>query len=108
MAEVPAGDAVRLLETEFIATVPPTVRLATDAFGRERAPIVFGWIAAGHQLGAATAALGAGWIRTTTGDYQAAFWTSGALCLLAASLALAVARGAPRLSGSLQPSTAEA
>jgi MFS family permease len=93
---------------DWIATVPPTVRLATDAFGKERAPIVFGWIAAGHQLGAATAALGAGWIRTTTGDYQAAFWTSGALCLVAGSLALAVGRGATRLSGSLQPAPAEA
>ncbi len=77
---------------DWIATVPPTVKLATDAFGKERAPIMFGWIAAGHQLGAATAALGAGWIRTSTGDYRTAFWTSGALCLVAAGLALTVGR----------------
>jgi MFS family permease len=77
---------------DWIATVPPTVRLATDAFGRERAPIMFGWIAAGHQVGASIAAFGAGWVRTTFGDYQGAFWTSGALCLVAAMLALAVGR----------------
>lgn len=86
---------------DWIATVPPTVKLATDAFGKERAPIIFGWIGAGHQLGAATAALGAGWIRTTTGDYRAAFWTSGAICLVAATLALGVGRRGASARGSL-------
>jgi MFS family permease len=84
------------------------VKLATDAFGKERAPIIFGWIAAGHQLGAATAALGAGWIRTTTGDYRGAFWTSGALCLAAAGLALTVGRRVTRMRGSLEPSSTPA
>ena len=51
---------------------------------------MFGWIAAGHQVGAALTALSAGWVRTTLGDYQLAFWSSGALCLLAALLALQV------------------
>lgn len=88
---------------DWIATVPPTVKLATDAFGKERAPIIFGWIGAGHQLGAAMAALGAGWIRTTTGDYRTAFWTSGALCLCAAALALSVGRRTARLRTSFQP-----
>ena len=77
---------------DWIATVPPTVKLATDAFGKDRAPIMFGWIAAGHQLGAALTAFGAGWIRTAMGDYQTAFFASGALCLVAAALALAVGR----------------
>ena len=75
---------------DWIATVPPTVKLATDAFGAARAPVMFGWIAAGHQVGAALTALSAGWVRTTLGDYQLAFWSSGALCLLAAILALQV------------------
>ena len=75
---------------DWIATVPPTVKLATDAFGAARAPVMFGWIAAGHQVGAALTALSAGWVRTTLGDYQLAFWSSGALCLLAALLALQV------------------
>ncbi len=92
---------------DWIATVPPTVKLVTDAFGKERAPIMFGWIAAGHQLGAAITAFSAGWIRTTLGDYQLAFWSSGALCLVAAGLALAVGRRATILASPLQPTSAE-
>ena len=46
---------------DWLATVPPTLRLTTDAFGRADAPIVFGWILTGHQLGAAVAAFGAGY-----------------------------------------------
>jgi sugar phosphate permease len=92
---------------DWIATVPPTVKLATDAFGKERAPIMFGWIAAGHQLGAAITAFSAGWIRTTFGDYQLAFWSSGALCLVAAGLALAVGRRASILALPLQTTSAE-
>ena len=85
---------------DWIATVPPTVRLANDAFGTARAPIMFGWIGAGHQIGAALTAYAAGWIRTTMGDYQPAFWTSGALCLLAAVLALQVGKR-PARAGTL-------
>lgn len=91
---------------DWIATVPPTVKLATDAFGKDRAPIMFGWIAAGHQLGAAITAFSAGWIRTTFGDYQLAFWTSGGLCLVAALLALMVGRRT-FVSSALTPSIAE-
>ncbi|MBV9773200.1 MAG: MFS transporter [Gemmatimonadetes bacterium] len=79
---------------DWIATVPPTVRLTANAFGAERVGVMFGWVVAAHQLGAAAAAFGAGVVRTVAGDYQGAFWTSGALCLLAAGMALRV--GAPR------------
>jgi MFS family permease len=88
---------------DWIATVPPTLRLATDAFGPERAPIMFGWIAAGHQVGAALTAFGAGWIRTNLGDYHLAFWSAGALCLLAAVLALQVGRRPARVPGVVAP-----
>lgn len=57
-----------------------------------RGPIMFGWIAAGHQLGAGLTAFAAGWIRVHFGDCQLAFWSSGALCLVAAGLSLAVGR----------------
>jgi predicted MFS family arabinose efflux permease len=77
---------------DWIATVPPTVRLASEVFGKEEGPIVFGWVVAAHQVGASAAALGAGLIRTRLGDYQVAFMASGVLCLLAALLALAVGR----------------
>ena len=81
---------------DWIATVPPTVKLATDAFGVARGPMMFGWMAAGHQVGAAITALSAGWVRTTFGNYRYAFWGSGALCLVAALLALQVRRGVVR------------
>jgi MFS family permease len=81
---------------DWIATVPPTVKLATDAFGKEDAPIVYGWVFASHQVGAGIAALGAGMVRTVLGDYRLAFVTSGGLCLLAALLALAIGAGARR------------
>jgi sugar phosphate permease len=57
------------------------VRLTSDAFGRENTGVMYGWIAASHQVGASLAALGAGSIRTVTGEYTWAFWTAGLLCL---------------------------
>jgi sugar phosphate permease len=77
---------------DWIATVPPTLKLATDAFGKDDAPIVYGWVFASHQVGAGIVALGAGIIRTTMGDYRLAFEASGMLCLVAALLALAINR----------------
>ena len=73
---------------DWIATVPPTVKLTVTRFGRERANLVFGWIFAGHQLGAATAAFGAGVSRTVLLSYLPAFFAAGALCLIAAVLML--------------------
>jgi predicted MFS family arabinose efflux permease len=77
---------------DWIATVPPTVRLTAQRFGPERANLVFGWIFAGHQLGAATAAFGAGLSRTVLASYLPAFFVAGALCLIAALITLAIAR----------------
>ncbi|GJE26927.1 MFS transporter [Methylobacterium organophilum] len=77
---------------DWIATVPPTVALAGKSFGEENAALMFGWIAAAHQVGAALAAWGAGTIRTGTGDYFAAFVSAGLLCLVAALMALFVGR----------------
>jgi len=77
---------------DWIATVPPTVRLATRTFGTERGPIMFGWIAASHQLGAALAAFVAGALRVELGTYLAAFVLSGLLCLIAALMVLFIGR----------------
>ena len=71
---------------DWVATVPPTVRLTANTFGRENVGVVYGWIGAAHQLGASAAALTAGTIRTYFGDYRDAFWLSGGLCLMAATL----------------------
>ena len=73
---------------DWIATVPPTVRLTASRFGAERAGLVFGWIFAGHQIGAAVAAFGAGLSRTVLLSYLPAFFVAGALCLVAAVFVL--------------------
>jgi sugar phosphate permease len=78
---------------DWIATVPPTVRLTGEAFGRENTGVVYGWIGASHQIGASLAAFGAGTIRTVLGDYQLAFWIAGCLCVLAGLSFLTVGRG---------------
>jgi MFS family permease len=91
---------------DWIATVPPTVKLTADRFGRERTPIVFGWIFAGHQIGAATAALGAGLSRTEFASYLPAFFIAGALCLLAAALVLTIAKPRSLGFGAASPSPA--
>lgn len=82
---------------DWIATVPPTVRLTTDVFGKDSAPVVFGWVVAGHQLGAAFAAYGAGLLRASLGTYTVASMISGGLCLVGAVLVLRIhRRGAVR------------
>src|SRR6266478_1197372 len=73
---------------DWIATVPPTIRLATRAFGNQQGPIMFGWIAAAHQGGAALAAFAAGALRVELGTYLQAFMLSGLLCLVAALMVL--------------------
>ena len=89
---------------DWIATVPPTLRLTVDAFGDRDAPILFGWIAAGHQMGAATAAMGAGLLRTELDTYWHAFLLGGAACVTIAMVLLgSAAKGRRR-----RPELAEA
>jgi predicted MFS family arabinose efflux permease len=78
---------------DWIATVPPTVRLSAEVFGREKASIVFGWVVASHQVGAAFAAYAAGALRTVSGSYTLAFFSAGALCVIAALVVLPIGRG---------------
>jgi sugar phosphate permease len=75
---------------DWIATVPPTVKLTAATFGREKAGIVFGWIFAAHQIGAATAAFGAGFSRSELQTYLPAFYSAGAACLAAAVLVVLI------------------
>ena len=80
---------------DWIATVPPTVKLATAAFGEQRAPVVFGWIFACHQLGSAAAGLGAGIIRSTEGTYLPAFLFAGLAAFIGALLAGSIRQTTP-------------
>ena len=76
---------------DWVATVPPTVALCQRIFGAD-GTVVFGWVFASHQIGAAIAALGAGVIRDETGSYTLAWLSGAALCLLAAGLSVATRR----------------
>jgi MFS family permease len=91
---------------DWIATVPPTVKLTADKFGREKASIVFGWIFAGHQIGAASAAFGAGLVRTVYSTYLPAFFVAGALCIIAALAIISVRKSSGAGVGAVAPARA--
>lgn len=78
---------------DWIATVPPTVRMTNDAFGREKGPTLFGWIFLSHQIGSAVAAYGAGVVRDNMLTYLPAFFAAGLVCLIAAVAILGARRG---------------
>ena len=80
---------------DWIATVPPTLKLSEGAFGRDNAALMFGWILAAHQIGGAAAAWGAGYLRTATGRYDVAFFSAGFICLGASALVLLIGGGRP-------------
>jgi predicted MFS family arabinose efflux permease len=77
---------------DFVATVPPTIRLTAQSFGRERASVVFGWVFAGHQLGGAVAAWATGASRDALASYLPAFFVTGLICFVAALATLALRR----------------
>ena len=76
---------------DWVATVPPTLALCRQFFG-SRAPIVFGWVFASHQVGSAIAAFGGGVVRDLTGSYDPAWYGAGLLCLLASALSISLRR----------------
>src|SRR6185312_8805206 len=76
---------------DWVATVPPTLALTREAFGAS-APVVFGWVFASHQLGAACAALAAGIVRDALGSYDAAWYGGAVLCAVGAALSLSIRR----------------
>ncbi len=77
---------------DYIATVPPTVALVADRFGRMNVGAVFGWVFFSHQVGAALASYLGGVARDSLGDYTAAFLVAGILAILAALLASRITR----------------
>jgi len=77
---------------DWVATVPPTVALTTQVFGKRDAPVIVSWIFAAHQLGGSLAAVMAGEVRSITGSYTLAFVGSGVACLIASGLVLRIAR----------------
>jgi predicted MFS family arabinose efflux permease len=88
---------------DWIATVPPTVRLIAKIFGKADTPVIFGWVLAGHQLGAAAIAFEAGLLRFALGSYYVPVLISGALCVVTA---LFVLRIGEKGEGRLEPQPA--
>ncbi|MER8388965.1 MFS transporter [Mesorhizobium sp. M1380] len=89
---------------DWIATVPPTLRLSNEAFGDRSGPIVFGWIVAGHQVGAATAAFFGGTMRELQGNYELAFLIAGMTAIAAACISLLINTSRPAFD--LEPQAA--
>jgi predicted MFS family arabinose efflux permease len=83
-----------LFGLDYIATVPPTVALVADRFGRHNVGVVYGWVFAAHMFGAGIAAWAAGIVRDSVGDYAPAFITAGFIAILAGFAALGIRRGA--------------
>ncbi|HZA84753.1 MAG TPA: MFS transporter, partial [Actinomycetes bacterium] len=82
---------------DWVATVPPTAALCREAFG-EAGSVVFGWVFAAHQIGAAVVSVGAGVIRDTTGQYTLAWVGAACLCLVAAFVSTRVGRAGEPVS----------
>ncbi|MFB9326675.1 MFS transporter [Paenibacillus aurantiacus] len=77
---------------DWIATVPPTAKLAGVAFGKEQSAMIFGWIVVAHQIGASTAAYGAGVLRDWLGSYSQAFVIAGFFCFVASLMAVRISK----------------
>ncbi|MER6997514.1 MFS transporter [Streptomyces sp. NPDC000410] len=76
---------------DWVATVPPTIALCREHYGDDSA-IVFGWVLASHQVGAAVVAFLGGVARDVFGSYDVVWLASGALCAAAALMALVIRR----------------
>jgi predicted MFS family arabinose efflux permease len=78
---------------DYIATVPPTVMLTAERFGRRSVGTIYGWITFVHMLGAAVASYFAGYVHDALGEYTVAMYVAGILGLLAAMLAFGINTG---------------
>lgn len=68
---------------DWVATVPPTINISRQLFGLQKSAIIYGWIYASHQAGAAVAAYGGGIVYKYFNTYTWAFFMAGIFCLLA-------------------------
>ncbi|KQN94919.1 MFS transporter [Arthrobacter sp. Leaf69] len=87
---------------DWVATVPPTAAICRQVFGADGS-VVFGWVFAAHQLGAAAAALGAGAIRDATGQYTYAWFGAAAMCTIAAVVSAGIRKDAARKDAAAVP-----
>jgi predicted MFS family arabinose efflux permease len=101
-----AGFAV-LFGLDYIATIPPTIMLTANRFGRQSVGTIYGWITFSHMAGGAAAAAIAGRVHDSTGDYTVPIYFSGVLALIAAGMAFNIGARAARSGGrQLEPEPA--
>jgi predicted MFS family arabinose efflux permease len=93
---------------DYIATVPPTVMLAAERFGRRSVGSIYGWISFVHMVGAAIASYMAGYIHDVAGEYTVAIYLAGILGLLAATLTFAFQAKPREQRPALRPSAGTA
>jgi MFS family permease len=77
---------------DYIATVPPTIALCADLFGRRNVGTIYGWVFCAHQIGAALMAYIGGAAQDALGTYTLAFIGSGMLAVLGGVMALRIER----------------
>jgi sugar phosphate permease len=75
---------------DWFATVPPSMAITADTFGKQNVGKVYGWIFMSHQIGAAIMSAAAGGVRDYVGDYNLAFLSGGVIAMIAAGLALQI------------------
>jgi hypothetical protein len=75
---------------DWVATVPPTVVLCRQVLGPDKGALIYGWVFAAHQIGGALAAYGAAIMRIKFGDYAAAFYVTGILCVITSYFVLQI------------------
>lgn len=80
---------------DWIATVPPTIRLASDHFGRERGVVIYGWVFAAHQMGSGVAAFLGGYFYELFHSYTVTFISAGVLCIVATLFVLRFRKKGP-------------
>ena len=78
--------------------MPPTVILCRQVLGAEKGAIIYGWVFAAHQIGGSIAAFGAAALRVKFGDYAAAFYITGILCVITSYFVLKITTGEKSLS----------
>lgn len=77
---------------DWIATVPPTVNLTAQRFGKTSLGTIFGWIFCAHMFGAAIAAYAGGFFHDLLGDYNLIFLSAAVLGFIAVGLSITITR----------------
>ena len=81
---------------DWIATVPPTISITRQIFGMQKSSIIYGWIFASHQAGAAVAAYGGGLIYQFFNSYTWAFFLAGIFCAMASLFVIIIKKQTPQ------------